>query len=546
MYRYCESIANIVKVYTKGSPYFHGCFLQNLKDLTQRLLEHGGNSSGNNESSSWLFAKKMPKAALDSLWDSLEVKFNRFVAGDAMDENGQNQSSSSISQETVGPFSHFSAITQQTSNVPSRSVSAAEFRSISDSNHEERRSTTPNARLQKQINGHQRRSSTPGVGVQTTEYMNGGYNYSEFSPAASDGQISMSPVPEDKSSYITPAIDNSNSHFGTYGIQGTGGKEQHKGAGGYNNSNYNMYQQSQQNENGHSYGSVPYGQQSTQSEYNYSSWSDNSGIDANKQQVTYPYYQPVGNSDTSYTNDSAWWNNPSPYTNDDVSKQDQITTNNNEEGNFISPMDNSNLSFAPTSAPIGTSTGRNNEWDNTDEDLGLGNNAFNAKKKEKETDDNDHESTEKVTQEPEQPKEEKKEEKSGWFFGRFFGKKEGSGKVANLGEESSFYFDPVQQRWVNKKGGTDTPTASTPPPPQPMRAKTTSPTPSASMMSSNSNLQSTPPPITNRQSLPPINAPGGNVSAPPLKQRSVSSASTRRPIRSRYVDIMNQPPPSPK
>ncbi|CAG8490049.1 7141_t:CDS:2 [Funneliformis caledonium] len=44
--RYCESIANIVKVYTKGSPYFHGCFLQKLKDLTQRLLEHGGNNNG--------------------------------------------------------------------------------------------------------------------------------------------------------------------------------------------------------------------------------------------------------------------------------------------------------------------------------------------------------------------------------------------------------------------------------------------------------------------------------------------------------------------
>ncbi|RIB01260.1 Sec23-binding domain of Sec16-domain-containing protein [Gigaspora rosea] len=546
--RYCESIANIVKVYTKGSPYFHGCFLQNLKDLTQRLLEHGGNSSGNNESSSWLFAKKMPKAALDSLWDSLEVKFNKFVAGDAVDENGQKPSS--ISQETVGPFSHFSAINQQTSDVLSRSVSAAEFRSISDSSHEARRSTTPNVRLQKQINGHQRRSSTPGVGIQTAEYTNGGYNYNEFSPAASDGQISMSPMPEDKSSYITPAIDDSIVHFGTFGVQGTGNKEQHKVAGySYNN---NMYQQSQQNdnslqsssENGHSYGSTPYGQQSTQVEYNYSSWSDNSGIDANKQQTTYPYYQPTGNSDTSYTNDSAWWNNSSPYTNDDGSKQDQITTNNYEEGEFISPMDNSNLSFVPTSAPI-TSAGRNSEWNNIDDDLGLGNNAFNAKKKEKQTDDDNYESTENVTQESEQQKEEKKEEKSGWF-GRWFGKKEGGGKAANLGEESSFYFDPVQKRWVNKKGGTDTPTTSTPPPPKPMRAKTTSPTPSAPMMNSNSNMQSTPPPNPYRQSLPPLNATSGTVSAPPVKQRSASSASTRRPIRSRYVDVMNQPPPSPK
>jgi len=36
------------------------------------------------------------------------------------------------------------------------------------------------------------------------------------------------------------------------------------------------------------------------------------------------------------------------------------------------------------------------------------------------------------------------------WFGKFFTKKE-NGKVANLGEEISFYYDPVQKRWVNKK-----------------------------------------------------------------------------------------------
>ncbi|CAG8849677.1 24437_t:CDS:1, partial [Racocetra persica] len=177
-----------------------------------------------------------------------------------------------------------------------------------------------------------------------------GCNYNGYSPSASDGQISMSPVPEDKSSYMTSSIDNSTSHFGTSDVQGTGSREQHMYAGynSYNNSNYNMYQQSQQNdsglqsssENGHSYGSVPYGQQSTQGEYNYSSWSDNSGIDASKQQNMYPYYQPVGNSDTSYTNDSAWWNNSSPYTTNNYSNQEQITNNNDEGGEFISLMDN--------------------------------------------------------------------------------------------------------------------------------------------------------------------------------------------------------------
>ncbi|CAG8464514.1 870_t:CDS:2, partial [Racocetra fulgida] len=479
--------------------------IESLKKWRETLaIILSNRSPGDNQAMSALgdMLKEFGWITLDSLWDSLEVKFNKFVAGDAVDENGQKPSS--ISQETVGPFSHFSAITQQTSDVPSRSVSAAEFRSIPDSSHEARRSTTPSARLQKQINGYQRRSSTPGVGVQTAEYTNSGYNYNGYSPSASDGQISMSPVPEDKSSYITSPINNSTGHFGTSDVQGTGSKEQHIGL-------------QSSSENGHSYGSVPYGQQSTQGEYNYSSWPDNSGIDTSKQQM-YSYYQPVGNSDTSYTNDSGWWNNPSPYTNDNYSNQEQITNNNDGGGEFISPMDNSNPLFTPTSAPQSNTAVRNNEWDNIEDDLGLGNNAFNAKKKEKQTDDNSQESTENVTQQPETPKDERKEEKTGWF-GRWFGKKEGGGKAANLGEESSFYFDPVQNRWVNKKGGTDTPTTSTPPPPQPTRAKTTSPTPSAPMMNSNSNMPSIPPPSTSRQSLPPLNTPGGNVSTPPVKQR---------------------------
>ncbi|CAJ0750742.1 4222_t:CDS:2 [Entrophospora sp. SA101] len=107
--RYCESIANIAKVYTKGSPYFHGCFLQKLKDLIQCLLEHGGSNSDTNESS-WIFAKKMPKATFDSLWESLEGKFNKFVAGDSVDK--------------IGPFSYYSAIIQP---IPSYSVSADSY-----------------------------------------------------------------------------------------------------------------------------------------------------------------------------------------------------------------------------------------------------------------------------------------------------------------------------------------------------------------------------------------------------------------------------------
>ncbi|CAG8788947.1 18587_t:CDS:2, partial [Acaulospora morrowiae] len=112
-----------------------------------------------NESSSWLFAKKMPKATLDSLWGSLEGKFNKFVAGDNADET-------SDSQEVVGPFSHF--------NTTMRS--------------------TPD-----QAEVRQRRSSTPGVNGHADARAVNGYHSNAFSPVSFDGQTSISPVPEGQS-----------------------------------------------------------------------------------------------------------------------------------------------------------------------------------------------------------------------------------------------------------------------------------------------------------------------------------------------------------
>ncbi|CAJ0846909.1 12758_t:CDS:10, partial [Entrophospora sp. SA101] len=312
--RYCESIANIVKVYTKGSPYFHGCFLQKLKDLTQRLLEHGGSNSGTNESSSWTFAKKMPKASLDSLWESLEGKFNKFVAGDSVDKSDKKTPSTNF--EPVGPFSHYSAITQP---IPSRSTSADSYGGLS------------------------------------------------------------------------------NNAFGS-----------------------------------------------------------------KKKQKEIP----------------------------------ETSTEDKQDENVVE----------------------------------------NVKADEKQNESQDN----------------KKEESKLSWFGKFFTKKE-NGKVANLGEEISFYYDPVQKRWVNKKGGMESSTLTPPPPPPPpTRAKTTSPTPSASMAvsnnNSNNNKNSTssdsligPPPGINPKNISTTTTP------PPLSigsRRSASSTSNRRPVRARYVDIMNQIPPS--
>ncbi|CAB4447046.1 unnamed protein product [Rhizophagus irregularis] len=535
--RYCESIANIVKIYTKGSPYFHGCFLQKLKDLTQRLLEHGG-GGGTNESSSWLFAKKMPKATLDSLWGSLEGKFNKFVAGDVIDENVRKSSSSSTS-ETIGPFSHFSSITHPTSEVPSRSVSASDFRPIPNPTVDIRRATTPSAVVQKHLNGNQRRSSTPGVGL-----VNGGYN-DNFSPTTSDGQNTISSVPERESLETSPT-DDKNGYYGHFKRQ----DQQYSGSYGY--SSYKHFDNNQQSvtDNGYAYGASSNEQQSG---YNDTPLSDYSGVETNKQnqhqQPIYSYYQP---SEASYKNDSAWWNDPNSDSTNIIEDQkaDQTQTDDIGEGEFISLMDN-NFTFVPAPAPAPSTTDTSNQNNTLDEDydddLGLGNNSFGSKKKNDQTTDsvtdisnNSHETKHDISQ-TEQKKEEKQdeqqEEKKGWF-GRWFGKKEG-GKTANLGEESSFYYDPVQKRWINKKAGNEPNNTLMPPPPPPQRSKTTSPQSSYSAMSSNPNRQSLPPMDNKNLAGPPISA----TPPPPNKGGRASSASMRRGVR-RYVDIMNQPPPN--
>ncbi|GES88543.1 Sec23-binding domain of Sec16-domain-containing protein [Rhizophagus clarus] len=531
--RYCESIANIVKVYTKGSPYFHGCFLQKLKDLTQRLLEHGG---GTNESSSWLFAKKMPKATLDSLWGSLEGKFNKFVAGDVVDENVRKSSSSNAS-ETIGPFSHFSSITHPTSEVPSRSVSASDFRTIPNPTVDTRRATTPNAVVQKHLNGNQRRSSTPGVGL-----VNGGYN-DNFSPTISDGQNTMSSVLE-RESLDTSPIDDKNGYYGHFKRQ----DQQYSSSYGY--SSYKQYDNNQQ--------SVTDNGANSNEQQPYTSSSDYSGVEGNKknQQTMFPYYQP---SETTYKNDSAWWNNPNSDSTNIIEDQkaDQTQTDDigEGEGEFISLMDSNFTPFVPAPAPApATSTtvtsNQNNNWDDDYDDLGLGNNSFSKGKNIQATDsatgtNNNNNETKHDISQTEQKKEEKQdeqkaEEKKGWFE-RWFGKREG-GKAANLGEESSFYYDPVQKRWINKKAGSEPNNTLMPPPPPPQRSKTTSPQPSYSMMSSNPNRQSLPP-MDNKNQTGLPNSATPPPPPPPNKGGRASSASMKRGVR-RYVDIMNQPSPN--
>ncbi|CAG8519661.1 14043_t:CDS:1, partial [Acaulospora colombiana] len=293
----------------------------------------------------------MPKATLDSLWGSLEGKFNKFVAGDNVDESGEKPSDS---QEAVGPYSYFGASTNPTSNVPSRSASAVDFRSASNS-------TASNVTLQKPVNGRQRRSSTPGVkNAHADAHAMNGYLSGTLSPAAFDGQTSVSPVPEGQSS-----IDNANN----YGYSGQGQNMN-------SFSNPSIFQPSETgNSNTYQYGSNLYSQQA-QPDYNtISPTGYDTGPNAmqqNKDQSTYSYYNSYENP--TYTNNSDWWGSSYSATNYNQT-QDQTQTN-NLEGEFISPMDNKLTHFSSAPEPA-TSKDSNNEWN---DDLGLSNNSFSKKK----------------------------------------------------------------------------------------------------------------------------------------------------------------------
>ncbi|EON96643.1 putative copii coat assembly protein sec16 protein [Phaeoacremonium minimum UCRPA7] len=128
--------------------------------------------------------------------------------------------------------------------------------------------------------------------------------------------------------------------------------------------------------------------------------------------------------------------------------------------------------------------------------------------------------------------------KKGWGFGGWFGgaKKEtlenspNKPVRANLGEQSSFYYDPDQKRWINKKAGAEdnAPKKATPPPPRgiPRSATGTPPLPAATSMPELGRASAPPPRTTLTPSpLSNPNGPPSNLAAPPLMARSVSNTS---------------------
>lgn len=168
--------------------------------------------------------------------------------------------------------------------------------------------------------------------------------------------------------------------------------------------------------------------------------------------VTSPFGQAT--SVTTTDNSGAWWG-----ASDINQAEDQQTGYQPYQ-----PETNANTSYqpdayTPASATATTPAAQSTAWDD-DDDLGFGN----SKPKNKQDQDSDTKTTDSKVQEKPNEVDNKKEKEhtekasgGGWGIFSLFGRKEKDPNAeekkavkANLGEESSFYYDEKEKRWVNK------------------------------------------------------------------------------------------------
>ncbi|TDL27490.1 hypothetical protein BD410DRAFT_818910 [Rickenella mellea] len=262
---------------------------------------------------------------------------------------------------------------------------------------------------------------------------------------------------------------------------------------------------------------------------------------------------------------TSWW---SSY-NDDTNTTPTATTffkvdSPSSNSGFVSLMDDHSAASALDERRAAPSSDSVNGPIENEDDLGLGNSTTPRKK----LDSDSKESKEDTKVEPkptnteQAQKPELKSANSGSWLGRWWnrgGSAPGPVK-ASLGEESSFYYDPELKKWVNKKAGSEPPKPAGPPPP-PSRAQTASPTKTTSF-GNNSPGASPPPPrpasAVDLSSSPPKKSisrarsnlvpsesepavPPSSLTPPPPPPGRPKSSASKRSVRSRYVDVFQQP-----
>ncbi|KAF7363490.1 Protein transport protein sec16 [Mycena sanguinolenta] len=441
--RYCEAITTSFG--NRGSPYFTGCLLDQLKSLSDRIvgLDHSDKSG---------FWKSTP--SLDTIGRFLEGRFTKLVTGDADPATPTEDHSKLSDAAAAGPFSQYSTISSTTT-----STSPSPQPSLYNLNSQPLRSGS--------AMGQQSLKPQPPI--------------DRASSAMDHVRRRPSPPP--------PRIASANASTTTF-------------AQAYNNYSPNPY-------------------------------SPNMATPRPTSETT-PMAATFVQVDSGISSSS--------------------------EG-FISLMDNASYSVAPVAKDKGGRQSSTAEDVEEDEDLGFGNSKPAPKKEKEET--SSAPAAEAAPQRPD-AKPAPAASSSGSWLGRWWRRSDtpASGPVkANLGEETSFYYDKELKRWVNKKAGAEEAKPATPPPP-PSRSQTASPgmsalragtatpppprsasvadvagPPGKSIMRVKSNLVPTPEAV----SLPGSPLRQSTMTPPPPPpNRPKSQASSKRAVRSRYVDVFQQ------
>ncbi|KAI0670288.1 Sec23-binding domain of Sec16-domain-containing protein [Trametes maxima] len=493
------------------SQYWNMTFVEQLKGLSDRLTA----APQLDKTGSWI-PGKMAKPSLDSIGNWLEGRFTKFIAGEGDSPHPEESKSLAQQQTYSGPFANYSSISSATTSAqPSPHQSVTDLTEVSTVAPPFRAGSAmggrPPSRSQMPIN----RASSAMDYVRPFQRTGSpiarvaSANAATFADAASYGQT--------RGPYGNGYVPSQGSDY----LKPEGGS--HGDVSGY----------------GHSKG---------------------------------PSTGLWGASDS----DAA---TPTASTFSHMDNQPSSSTSNS---GFISLMDDPMLSMTPTAtkqqgSPLPRSSSYTIEEDE-DDDLGLGNSSSRSKKPENQGNGDvigDEVKQEEKPKPAEPPKPEVKQTASSGWLSRLWKRSEPTTPApvkANLGEESSFYYDKELKRWVNKNSSAETVKAAPPPPPP--RAQTASPGRSFGAMPPPSplgppparpatahpiDLTAEPPrraPPRVRSNLVPSDAEGVPTPPSPLPPPSASGtppplgagpppagrpkSAMKRNVRSRYVDVFQQ------
>ncbi|KAK2019587.1 hypothetical protein LZ32DRAFT_634083 [Colletotrichum eremochloae] len=533
--QYCEALATSINAQTKRSPYYHPILETAVENLRTRLRQ-----APKEESSSWITKPSMNKVS-DTVWS----RFNKFVAGDENDGSAAGTSAEGGTES--GPFARLAGGTPTISRSPSvtnfepiygagapsfsvgsppaaapipatraasRYAPAASQAPALSSSYEPGSGYTPGpASVGRSSNEYSRSPYEPRTSMDSQPgHINGGYApqtssapMQSYSPPTYGGTQEMAaPMSKQPSAAtISPMQSPRKSAYQGYEPYGAGQESTVPAAEIQVEESTENSQQSNLTSSGYQPPSYGYEPPSMAPNDESATQTKESGGAGGYEP---PTYQPYSYEPPSY----------------------DAEPDNDDEATERKPKPKSFMD------------------DDDDDDIP----ALKAlKSKDKSKADKDKENEEMFRKAAEEDAKraaaQQQQQKKGWGFTSWFGgKKEASPEPqqgnkpvkANLGESSSFVYDPDLKRWVNKKAGADSTPAKTATPPPPKgapRSNTGTPPPPRTM---------TPP--MGRSSAPPGAPPGPGLANAPSQEslgvppgprpsglmRSVSNTSTGGPL----------------